>query len=238
MASTEFQKESENWSRTANQVVKWIEKGNYLEAKTQLAILADQFSKSNLSDKNLSIEAIRELSTVIIELEQSLNRITPNEEEIRITAIRLQVAFDAVSHPHQPLWKQYYNPIKKHIQHVKEAVEQKDLESAQEAVKQLTDEFQMIRPALVITKSPSTVQKVDSLLKFIEKQADWSKLDQGITQLETLLQPLFFGTEKDVLAVTREMSGVSVHTFTLWLSCFIAGVLTYVSWTRYQARTE
>ncbi|TCS93372.1 sporulation protein YpjB [Hazenella coriacea] len=238
LASTDFQKESESWSRTANLVVKWIDKGDYLEAKTQLAILANQFSKSNLSDKNLSIEAIHELSNVILDLEHQLNRITPNEEEIRVSAIRLQVAFDAVSHPHQPLWKRYYDPMKKHIQHIKEAIVQKDLDSVQEAVKQLLDEYHMVRPALVITKSPSTVHKVDSLLTFIEKQTDLSKLDQGVKQLETLLQPLFFGTEKDVMAVTQEISGVSVQVFIFWVSSFIAGVLTYVSWTRYQVRMD
>lgn len=234
-ASDEFQRECEIWSKTANRVAEQVEKGNLLEARNELAKLARQFSTSNLADKNLSVEGIHALSEVIMDMERNLNRISPDEAKLRVAATRLRIAFDAVSHPHQPLWQQYYSVMKKHLMLIREAIKQQNQASIQEAIGQFYDDYQMIRPALVVSKSPSVVEKVDSLITFIRKQKDPEQLEAGVIQLERMLQALFFGSEKEVLAVFSPLEGVSLQTLTMWVSGFIAMVLGYVSWKKYRA---
>lgn len=237
-ANEDFERESEQWSQTANQIVRWVEKGDLLEARTQLAILAKQFSKSDLSDKNLGVEGIHVLSDVIMDLERNLNQIKLDEQKISYTANRLQIAFDAVSHPHQPLWQHYYTPMKKHVKHIQEAIQQKNQAVINEAIQQFYDDYQLIRPALIVSKSPFTVEKVDSLITFIRKQNDLQQLSSGMNQLESLLQPLFFGSEQDVMAIVDPFDDVSAKTMIFFISGIIAVVLAYVSWRKYRGMKE
>ncbi|MBA4496065.1 sporulation protein YpjB [Paenactinomyces guangxiensis] len=234
-ASEEFQQESEKWSHTANQIVRLVEKKDLLGARSQLSILARQFSKSDLSDKNLSVEGIHVLSDVIIDMERNLNQVIPDEGKMVYSATRLQIAFDAVSHSHQPLWQQYYSPLKQDVGQIQEEIRHNNRSSVQKAIDQMYDDYQMVRPALIVSKSPHTVQKVDSLVTFIRKQEDLKKLQSSVKQLEALLQPLFFGSEKDVTAVSGPLEEVSLYTITLWVSGLIVMVLSYVSWRKYRA---
>ncbi|SEN28514.1 sporulation protein YpjB [Lihuaxuella thermophila] len=234
-ASSEFQTESEIWSKTANRVAEQVEKEDLQEARTQLAQLAHLFSKSNLADKNLSVEGIHALSDVIMDTERNLNRISPDEIKLRVAVTRLQITFDAVSHPHQPLWKQYYNPMNNQLKLIREAIKQEDSASVQDAIDQFYDDYQMIRPALIVSKSPYIVEKVDSIITFIRKQRDPGQLQAGVSRLERMLQPLFFGSEQEVLAVYSPLDGLSLYAFAGWVSALIVMVLGYVSWRKYRA---
>ena len=84
--------------------------------------------------------------------------------------MRLKLAFDAVSHPNQPLWKQHYQPMKQKIVKFHQAKDEQDSKGIAKAIQDLVQEYHLIRSAIVISKKPETVQKLDSLIRFMEKQ--------------------------------------------------------------------
>jgi sporulation protein YpjB len=234
-AHESFQQEGESWSQLVEQMVRLVEEEKWVEARELLAILAYQFSQSHLSEQKLTIESIHELSGLMLEMEHNLNQISPHPQQMLLVMQRLQMAFDAISHPYQPLWKQYYDPMREHIALLEQVMQAQKEEKVGEVMSQIQQDYQMIRPALVVSKSPATVQKVDSLLTLTSKQKDFKQSQTAVHQLKELLQPLFFGSEKDVIAGGELFLYHSMQVIILWMSGMIALVLAYVSWRKYRA---
>jgi hypothetical protein len=90
----------------------------------------------------------------------------------------------------------------------------------------------ILRPALVVTKSTTTVQKVDSLFLFLERDSNRDHQMIALNQLRRLWYPLFYGSEQDVLAVTNPDGKVPISTFLSIISIIIIGILTFVSWRK------
>ncbi|WP_240875938.1 sporulation protein YpjB [Shimazuella soli] len=218
------------WVSSAMQIAKEVDAGRYVEARQILDELAKHFSHSNFAEKELSVQAIQALSTSIIDLEGRLNRITPNPNELNFYAKRLLMTFDAVGHPYQPMWKSYYPILKRQVDKMISDIKQgKDIREERNI---LHNHYVILRPALVVTKTPTTVQKVDSLFLFLERDSNKDHQLIALNQLRKLWYPLFYGSEQDVLAVTNPDGKVPVSTFLSVISVIIIGILTFVSWRK------
>src|SRR5690606_9679989 len=125
--------EKEQWTQLASQVAKWVRKGDWLHARNQLAILSHRFSKANLEKESLEVEALHALSGVLLDMERALNQVKPNEIVLLRAAERLEITFDALTHPNQPMWKQYDRALSQHLNVAQEAVQLKNKVAAQEA---------------------------------------------------------------------------------------------------------
>jgi len=226
--------EKERWSMLASQVAKWVRKGDVLEARTQLAVLSNRFSKANLEKDPIGVEALHALSGVLLDMERALNQVKPDEAVLLRQAERLEITFDALTHPHQPMWKQYDHMLKQHLSIAQEAARMKNKAAAQEAIRQFYDDYQLIRPALIVSKRPSTVNRVDSLVTWVRTAEEWPKLKQGLTQLQRLIYPLFHGTDQEVALMVDGWNEELVIWTIFWVSILIVSVLGYVSWRKYQ----
>ncbi len=222
--------DSKQWTSSATRIVKEVDAGRYVEARQELDELAKQFSRSNFAEKELSVQAIQALSTCIIDLEGRLNRITPNPNELNFYAKRLLITFDATRHSNQPMWQSYYLVLKRQLD--KMLVDSTQNKDIREELNILHNHYVILRPALVVTKSPITVQKVDSLFLFLERDSNKDHQQVALGQLKKLLFPLFYGSEQDVLAVTNPNGKVPISTFLSIISVIIIGILTFVSWRK------
>lgn len=233
----DFQQESENWLVLAEQIVVYVEKGKYLEAREQLHQLSQQFARSDLSKKHLKLEVIHILSHELIQMEQKLNQVViSNPEEVKRNAIRLKLAFDAVSHQHQPLWKQYYQSFQKQVTRFKQAYDKKEAHKMDQSIQMIVSEYRLIRSALIISKNKEAITKLDSLIRFMEKQKDPRLQKEGIQRWEEIIHPLFFGSDRDVVAAYRPYIGSGIIWVISWLVFWITMVFVYVGWRKYQLR--
>lgn len=222
--------DTQKWVTLATVIAKEVDAGRYVEARQKLEELAKDFSHSNFAEKELSVQAIQALSTSIIDLEGRLNRITPNPNELNFYAKRLLMTFDAVNHPYQPLWKTYYPVLKRLVD--KMILDIKQSKDVREELNILHNHYVILRPALVVIKSPTTVQKVDSLFLFLKRDSNKEHQLLALNQLRRLWYPLFYGSEQDVLAVTNPDGKVPISTFLSIISVIIIGILTFVSWRK------
>lgn len=233
--SDELQQIIENWSMQSTQIVKWVEDEKWIEAKEELSVLAKQFSKSNLSEKDWHVHDIQQLSTVILQLDRQLNQVSPHKEKVYLAAKQMEIAFDAISHPHQPLWQQFYQPLLNKIQNYQRAVQAKNQKKMKEIWMQISRDFELIRPGLVLSKSTYTVEKIDSLLYFIDQHPNPTSQVETVERLLILMRPLFFGSEKDVIAVVNPLEAISLELVVVTISFFILMILSYVSWRKYRS---
>jgi sporulation protein YpjB len=233
-AAPDFQQVAENWSQQATQIANWVEAKNISAAKSQLSELAEQFSKADLAGKDLEVAEIQLLSSAILHLERQLNRVTPDETKMLDAAKRLQIAFDALSHPHQPLWQQFYQSLVQKIEQYQETLRSNSDQAAKQEWAEIKHDFYLLWPGLVLGKSNMTVEKVDSLLKQIEKTSNLQEKRELVNLLLQMIRPLFFGSEKDVIAIVNPVQAISLQLMVTVLSCFILLILSYVSWKRYK----
>lgn len=232
-----FQQESENWLVLAEQMLIYVEKGKYLEAREQLQQLSQQFAHSDLSKKHLKLEAIHILSEELIQMEQKLNQVVISKpEEVRRNAIRLKLAFDAVSHQHQPLWKQYYPSFQKQVTRFQQAYQKQDSQAMKQAIQMMVSEYRLIRSALIISKNQETMTKLDSIIRFMEQQKEPRLQNEGVQRWKEMIQPLFFGSDQDVVAAYRPYIGSGILWVISWLAFWITLVFGYVGWRKYQLR--
>ena len=99
----------------------------------------------------------------------------------------------------------------------------------------LIGNYELIRPALVVGRSDQTVQKLDSLFAALKKAESPKVVQSVFNELEKILQPLFFGSDKDVMAAIAPFGSLPFYWMMFWISSFILTVLTYVAWRKYQA---
>jgi sporulation protein YpjB len=229
-ASLTVETDTQQWVSLATWIAREVDAGRYVEARQKLDDLAKRFSHSNFAEKELSVQAIQALSTTIIDLEGKLNRITPNPNELNFYAKRLLMTFDAVRHPYQPMWKSYYSVLKRQVD--KMILEIKQKKDIRVELNILHNHYVILRPALVVAKSTTTVQKVDSLFLFLERDSNRDHQMIALNQLRRLWYPLFYGSEQDVLAVTNPDGKVPISTFLSIISIIIIGILTFVSWRK------
>ncbi|SFF75910.1 sporulation protein YpjB [Planifilum fulgidum] len=231
--------EAEAWAKQAEEIHRLVKEKKWAEARKPLAELAAGFSRADFSDEEVSTEAIHALAECLLDLEGKLNQIRPEQDVLLTSAIRLRLAFDALSHPNQPLWQERYPEMVRNIRQLERAVQSGSREEVREAVDKLFGEYQLIRPALAVSKSPQTTAKVDSVIAFIRSRSDGAPLDrreiaEGVKRLEKMMEPLFYGTEEEVIALARRTHPPEVLPL-LWVGGVIAAVLAYVGWRMYRA---
>lgn len=231
--------EAEAWAKQAEEIHRLVKEKKWAEARKPLAELAAGFSRADFSDEEVSTEAIHALSECLLDLEGKLNQIRPEQDVLLTSAVRLRLAFDALSHPNQPLWQERYPEMVRNIRRLERAVQSGSREEVREAVDKLFGEYQLIRPALAVSKSPQTTAKVDSVIAFIRSRSDGAPLDrrelaEGVKRLEKMMEPLFYGTEEEVIALARWTHPPEVLPL-LWVGGVIAAVLAYVGWRMYRA---
>lgn len=226
------------WARQAEQVYQLVERGDLLAARDALAVLSRSFSRANLSPLGLTVGQISALSQTLVEMEQELNRVRPNPTTLMAAALRMRMVFDAMTHPNQPLWGQYYSVLQQDLAAIDRAINAGNQARARMAVDTLIDHYRLIRPAIVLSRTPTTVTKVDSVLAFLRKQSRpaWNSalLRSGVNRLRGMLDPLFYGPEERVMAVYGEWD-TPVASFMLMVGGVIVSVLTYVGWKKYRA---
>ena len=89
--------EAEAWAKQAEEIHRLVKEKKWAEARKPLAELAAGFSRADFSDEEVSTEAIHALSECLLDLEGKLNQIRPEQDVLLTSAVRLRLAFDALS---------------------------------------------------------------------------------------------------------------------------------------------
>lgn len=210
----------------------------WLEARNVLWKLTTAFSQHNWEDMNVSVEGIHALSEALIQAKQALAKVELDPHEVRMQTVKVRLGIDALQNRKQPLWHRYYSVLREDIAQLKEVVPTGEKADVQQAIDRLYAHYHLIQPALYVARSPEVVEQVNSLFGFMGNQLNdvtinREQLRKAVDQWERLLDPLFYGTDEEVLAVATVPEYPIVLT-TWLLAILIGAVLTYVIWKKAQ----
>ncbi|WP_054949639.1 sporulation protein YpjB [Numidum massiliense] len=229
-------------SGMSRQVLTYAKKGDWLAARAELWNLSTAFSQYNWKDAAVSVEGIHALADTLVRARQALTKAAIEAEDVRLHAVRLRLAFDALERREQPLWHAYYDVLTRDAAHLRRVLPKGRKADIVAAVDRLHSHYTLIEPALYVARTPGVVQQVNALFAATETHIR----DTGINR-EPLIQladhwqkiwhPLFYGTDEEVMAV-KVWSVSPLYPVAWLLAGLIGSVLAFVAWSKAQQQRE
>lgn len=126
-----------------------------------------------------SVEGIHALAESIMDARETLARseIVPDEWS-RSSAV-LRLAVNSLLHKDKGLWLQYYKVMADDMQRMNNARVGGQSEKLRAAFGNLQQHYETIRPAAVIRRDPSTVNRFDSWLSYAERLSNDQPMDEA-----------------------------------------------------------
>lgn len=212
--------------------------GQVTDARNKLIQISDQIPKIQFEGIT-SVEGLNALTQTITEAKRIYNAATYSPAEGQIAVAKIRLATDALSHKNQPMWLQYYKVLLNDSDLMRNQVKGNNQPEAIQEFGNLSQHIAIIHPSLLISREPSSVEKLDSLLRFIgtnvnKKPMPIKQLDGGLTSLNAVLDELFM-KHKDALAYVPLTDPNQPIIWSLSMGLIIISVLSYVGWRMHQS---
>lgn len=186
-----------------------------------------------------SVEGIHALAETIMDTKETLVRADAQPEAWALSSARLRLAVNSLLHPDKALWQQYYKVMFDDLQQMKQARAGGKPAGLRKAFQALQDHYDVVRPAAVIRRPASEINRFESWLSYTEglsgaQSWDEKALKGAIEQGEGELKALFGrrGDEPVFLPVT----GVdSPWYWSALIGLWIVLALTYTGIRKYRA---
>ncbi len=197
--SAEQVQKTELLGRTAEELYQKAKQADVPGSLMALQQLSDQIPKIRFEGLT-SIEGMNALTRAVTDAKRVFNAASFKSEEGWIAAAKIRLAADALSHPHTPLWLQYDKLLSDDVNLLEKAAADKNRAEVRRGAALLEQHIGIIRPSLLISRSPADVEKLDSLVTFIKLQAQgegepYRNVLNAVPPLRGLLDTLFLKRE-------------------------------------------
>lgn len=226
LSETEYKK-MEKLNGLAEQFYTNVNEGKIEEARAGIIELNKQVTNIHFKGA-ASPEGVEALMETMITAKQVLTSFMPSMNEAIVSAAKVRLAVDALTHPKHPMWLHYYKILKEDGNQLVIALEQQQEQHVNQAMNQMMKHYEVIRPAVLINREPSEVMKMDSYLKFLMNEPNIS----AMSQYDDVLNELFH--RKSSTAYLELEQQQNPFLWTAALGAIIITVLSYVGWRKYQ----
>ncbi|WP_027417514.1 sporulation protein YpjB [Aneurinibacillus terranovensis] len=212
----------------------------YSEAKQLIDGLGIMFAKTT-PPKGLSIEALDTITETIVKAKRAFTMVKPDPSKLLWYSLQLRLTIDSLTHEEQPLWKNYYNAYKEHLNKMMLlAASHKQHEFAY-AFAQNMQLYQTLKPALSVQASSQDMEKLLSIYSFFLKETrkveyNWGDISNVLQELTALIDKIFLGKDESTLAM-----GVPPESPTILIALIgsiLLPALSYVAWKKYKAEKK
>jgi sporulation protein YpjB len=212
--------------------------GQVTEARNKLTQISDQIPKIHFEGIT-SIEGLNALTETVTGAKRVYNAANYSQVEGQIAVAKIRLATDALTHKNQPMWLQYYKVLQNDSEQVSQQVKANNQQEAIKEFGNLSQHIAIIHPSLVISRDASSVEKLDSLIVFVQKSIHTKpmparQIEAGLANLNQVLDDLFM-KHKDALAYVPLTDPYQPIIWSLSMGVIIVGVLSYVGWRMYQS---
>lgn len=222
-------------NQIAEEVFFLVQKNEFEASRKQLNQLSSYFLSLETGNYVDRVEQAQILIDAIIQAKESLNAVKLDPDQAHKKVLRMRLALDAVSHKKQPLWLNYYPTIVNTMDELMYAVKEKNRDAFYYHLNSLAEEYEFVRPSLVISHQLGITEKLDSQIKYImnQRQNVWDNQERALNLLESL--------DKDwkvAFFQKNEQSSQSFIFLMVGVGTLICSVLSYVAWRKYKGEKE
>ncbi|TCZ81193.1 hypothetical protein E0485_02645 [Paenibacillus albiflavus] len=207
------------------------------EELERITLLIPEIEFSGIS----SIEGLHALTGSVMEASRLCNAVKPDMESIKLSAAQIRFATDALTHKNDPLWHQYYELLSSDLTLVGQSVRDVRRVDADNAFAKFIMHMDTIKPAILITKQPEEVERVQSIITYIKSQLrikphDMKEINKGIQLMQSALDQLF--DKKDEGAFMPVVPPENPVYWTIGIGTAILLALTYTAWRMYKGQDD
>ncbi|ANE47949.1 hypothetical protein SY83_18460 [Paenibacillus swuensis] len=237
--SDEFQKIT-SLNATADQMYKNVYAAESFEDVLAIRQQLQKFSKTMTQIKYTGItspEGARAFYDTVLEAQKEFNAVQYSQEEASEAIARVRLVTDALTHPSQPMWLQYYRTIHEEVNVLETTVKDAKWADALSSFNILKTHYLFIRPAMLIQRPPEEEERVLGTLRFIEEELSRPQISKrqvqiGIENFRLMLSDLF--AKKDAAAYGPALAPPNPWIWSSVLGASILTVLVYVAYLRYR----
>ena len=219
-------------NETAEHMYQFTVYGDVEEARNKLLAIIDQVSRIQFSGLT-TIEGLHAFTGLLSEAKKTYNAASFSSDRGKFIAAQIRLAADALAHRAQPMWMEHGKILLGDLSRMEQAIILSDKEKVAEALTILQQHYQMIRPSVLISRTPEEVNRIDSLLGFLHNGWQAGEIQSvpfktGYAELRRLMGQWF--KQGDIGAF---MPGEEQKQPLLWILGFSSAiilVLGYVAW--------
>ncbi|UJF36166.1 sporulation protein YpjB [Paenibacillus hexagrammi] len=225
-------------NEAAEDMYKKTMEGQVVEARTRLMQISDQIPKMRFEGVT-SVEGLNALTETITQAKRVYNAVSYSQNEGQVAVAKLRLATDALTHKNQPMWLQYYKVLKNDVTNLEQQVKANQSNEAIASFNKLSQHISVVRPSMLISREPSDVEKLDSLMTFVHNNLNSSPMDAkrveaGIEQLNRTIDELFMKKAETAAYVPITDPNQPI-LWSLGIGLIIVSVLSYSGWRMFQS---
>jgi sporulation protein YpjB len=225
------------FNQTSEELFRFASDGNFERALAALQLLEKQATGMSFAGVT-GLEGVQALFTSLIEAKRSLAALEPDRQEVLIDAARIRLAADALLRRPQPMWHQYYRVLRDDLDALAAANAEKRTEDVRAIYAQFKTHFDVIRPALLISRSPSQTEKFVSLTAAFDAAirtsgVRFAQVEQLLPALGALVDETFEREHEDAFVPIPDSERPALVT--LVIGSVILTVLAYAGWLKYRS---
>lgn len=231
----EEEKQWERLNELAEEAFEFIENKQYEQARAKVNEIASAFLHIKTGEYVAHVEQSHMISEVIIQAKHSLTAVELDEREVYRDVLRLRLVLNAVYHDQKPMWIHFFPKLKKNINDLKSAIEADNRDQFYSHLNELQNNYEYIRPAIVVSHPPYVYNQLDSQMAYFINQGPllWQNKDRTaefLDSFERQIEYAFFQREEGQFQ--------SFLYMVLALTLFILTVLCYVAWKKYKGEKQ
>ncbi|UQZ32384.1 sporulation protein [Paenibacillus sp. PK3_47] len=228
--------------QAAETLYSYVLEGNVVKARAESEEISRIVVSSSFEGLT-SVEGINALSALIMDLKAVMAAAEISPEKWEAAAARLRLAANALNHPRQPMWLQYYKLIREDLNDMEQSAAAGKLAGWKEAVARLQSRYENIRPAIVISRKPEVVNAFDSWLSYAagipssSQPVERAKLLEIISYGQDAVR-VMFGKERNEPVLSVPLPPQKYGAWGIMAGAFIIGALVYAAYRKYRGENE
>lgn len=224
--------------QVTEQLYQNMQQGNTEDANKKMTELIDTLE--GLSFRGLtSVEGIHALAESIMDVRETIARVELDPEQWVITSARLRLAVNSLAHKENALWLQYYKIMENDLSVMNKARAGGNSIEFKKAFISLQSHYDVIRPAAIIQRDPSEMNRFDSWMSYLTglTQANpWNEetVKEAMRHRDAMLKGLF-GRKSDEPVFLPITGYNNPWYWTLLIGGWIVIALIYTGYRKYRA---
>ncbi|MRN53359.1 sporulation protein YpjB [Paenibacillus monticola] len=228
--------------QSAEALYGYVLEGNVVKVREETAEISRIFVSSSFEGLT-SVEGINALSAVIIDLKAAVAAVQISPQRWEAAAAKLRLAANSLNHPRQPMWLQYYKPIREDLNALEQSASVNDLAGWKATLERLQSRYDNIRPAVIISRQPEVVNAFDSWLSYAagvptsSQKIERARLIEIVSYGQEAVR-VMFDKEKDEPALSLPMAPQNYGIWGLLAAGFIIAALGYAGYRKYRGTNQ
>jgi sporulation protein YpjB len=219
-------------NQTADDMYKKVMQGDLMGGRAVLQQLSEQIPQIRYEGIT-TVEGLNALTETITQAKRTFNAVRLSPQEAQVSAATIRLATDALTHTNEPMWLQHYRMLQDDLDGMErssKAQQKIELQAADTAFRQ---HIAILHPSLLISRNPTEIEKLDSLVLFISgqvrsEQQPYQQVLNVLPDLRNTIDVLFL--KKEATAYLPIIDEQNPILWTLVIGSIILAVLAFAAW--------